>query len=135
MGSGLSTTMEYDLKWESYRTWTENCIRELSDDSRFSDVTLLSNDLQQYKAHKIILNKSSEFFRQVLETIPPVSGNVLFLKGIEGNVLKCVLKIIYEGTVSVPEESLSRFLETGFDLKVAGIISGKESVMRKKAME
>merc|ERR1712243_370498 len=69
-------------------------------------MSLLSNDLQQYKAHKIILSKSSEFFRQVLEAFPPVSSNILFLKGIDGNVLKCMLKFIYEGTVSVPEESL-----------------------------
>ena len=95
--------MEYDLKWERYSNWTENCIRELSEDLRFSDVTLLSDDLQQYRAHKIILSKSSEFFQKVLETIPPFSGNILFLKGIDGNVLKCMLKFIYEGTVSVPE--------------------------------
>ena len=127
--------MEYDLKWESYKNWTENCIRELSEDTIFSDVTLLSDDLQEYKAHKIILSKSSDFFRKVLIAIPSNSGNTLFLKGIEGNILKSMLKFIYEGVVSVPEEGLSKFLEIGFDLKVAGIISGKESVMRKKAKE
>ena len=118
--------MEYDLKWENYRNWTENCISELFEDARFSDVTLLSDDLQTFKAHKLILSKSSDFFNKVLEGMPVTSNNTLFLKGVDGTILKSMLKFVYEGMVSVPEECLSKFLETGFDLKIVGIISGKE---------
>ena len=128
-------TMEYDLKWENYKNWTENCISQLSEDKRFSDVTLMSDDLQTFKAHKIILSKSSAFFSNVLESMPLTSNNTLFLKGVDGTILKSMLKFVYEGLVSVPEEGLSKFLETGFDLKIVGIISGKESVMRKKMPE
>ena len=129
--------MEYDLKWENYRNWTENCISELSTDTTFSDVTLMSDDLQTFKAHKIILSKCSNFFQKVLESMPRNNTDTLFLKGVDGSTLKYMLKFIYEGAVSVPEEGLTKFLEIGFDLKVVGIISGssKESVMRMKNTE
>ena len=124
--------MEYDLKWESYHSWTSECIRNLSSDKRFADVTLLTEDLQAFKAHKVILSASSEFFKDVLETMNASLENYLFLKGVNGQVLNPLLKFIYEGEVSVDQDNLSKFLDAGFHMKITGIMSGNESVMRKR---
>ena len=39
--------------------------KELYKDKLFADVTLLSDDLIQMKAHKTVLSSASEFFKQL----------------------------------------------------------------------
>ena len=126
--------MEYDLKWDGYQAWTSKCISNLVQDSNFADVTLVSDEFEYFKAHRVILSSSSEFFQKVLNEpdILKNSSNLLFLRGISSSILKNILMFIYEGKVSLQEGDLHKFLEIGFELKVTGVLSGKESVMRKK---
>ena len=131
----LSTNMEYDIKWGNYQKWTVDCVKDLYGDEKFADVTLLSDDLHSFKAHRIILSSSSEFFEKIFTQMSSpivLNNNSLFLKGVKGKTLQTMLEFIYQGFVSVQQEDLSTFLETGFDLQVTGIISGNESVMRER---
>ena len=127
--------MEYDIKWGNYQKWTADCVKDLFGDEKFADVTLLSDDLHSFKAHRIILSSSSEFFEKIFTQMSSpivLNNNSLFLKGVKGKTLQTMLEFIYQGFVSVQQEDLSTFLETGFDLQVTGIISGNESVMRER---
>ena len=131
--------MEYDIKWGNHQKWTVDCIKDLFGDEKFTDVTLISDDLQPFKAHRLILSSGSNFFKKIFTQISSptnvMNNNLLYLKGIKGKTLHTLLKFIYKGSVAVPQEDLSKFLEAGFDLQVEGIISGNRSNMKDKTKE
>ena len=52
---------------KDFNVYTVNCFRDLFESLTFSDVTLVSEDHQQIKAHKIVLNTASLFFQDNLE--------------------------------------------------------------------
>ena len=86
------------------------------------DVTLVTDDGQHIKAHKIILSAGSQFFSDI------------FLKINQTIMLICVylghlLDFIYNGEASVGQEEFKEFLEAGKELKVKGFeayVSGVE---------
>ena len=72
---------KFDLTWNDFGRNAEKTIRNLANDSLFTDVTLLSDDCKRIKAHKVVLSSSSIFFRQVLSETS-ADQPLLFLKGI-----------------------------------------------------
>ena len=85
---------------------------------KLADLTVISQDLETFPAHKLVLALSSPLLRKVLCDHP--SPN-LFLRGISGQILACLLTFIYTGELEVAEDLLEEFLETGQDLGVEGL--------------
>ena len=57
-------------------------LKDLLDDTDFSDVTLVCDDAQQLKAHKVVLAHNSTFFRNILVTNPHPYP-LLYMKGVK----------------------------------------------------
>ena len=74
----------------------------LSNES-FTDVTLVTDDLEQFKAHTIILSARSLFFKQLFIKNPQPNP-LIFLRGVTKIDLKKMLEFIYLGKVSIEEE-------------------------------
>ena len=85
---------------------------------KLADLTVISQDLETFPAHKLVLALSSPLLRKLLGDHP--SPN-LFLRGISGQILACLLTFIYTGELEVAEDLLEEFLETGQDLGVEGL--------------
>ena len=51
---------KFNLTWNDFGGKAERTIRDLVNDSVFTDVTLISDDRKRIKAHKIILSSSSQ---------------------------------------------------------------------------
>ena len=85
---------------------------------KLADLTVISQDLETFPAHKLVLALSSPLFRKLLCDHP--SPN-LFLRGISGRILACLLTFIHKGELEVAEDLLEEFLETGQDLGVEGL--------------
>ena len=66
-------------------------------DVNFTDVTLVSGDGIQIKAHKIILSACSQFFQHILVpySVDFSHKPVVFLKGIEEQELTAILQFMY----------------------------------------
>ena len=82
-------------------------------------VTLVTDDGQHIKAHKIILSAGSHFFSDIF--LKSNQTNMLiYLKGIDSVQLEYILDFLYNGKASVGQEELKEFLETGKELRVKG---------------
>ena len=68
-------------------------------------MTIISEDLKQFKAHRVILSAASGFFSDVLENIE-VSNPSLYIKGINSQEIKQLLDFIYKGKALIPQENL-----------------------------
>ena len=107
----------YNLSWNTFSRHLAQLSRELHSEKYFSDVTLVSDDLVQTEAHRIILSASSPLLKTLL-TISPRGQTQLFLKGVKHQQLEAVLKFLYYGEVTVPSEEISEFLRAGTDLEI-----------------
>ena len=101
----------YNLDWSTFQSHLLYTSKELYKDKLFADVTLLSDDLIQIKAHKTVLGSASEFFKQLFTENASDSG-FLILSGVQSKDLKAVMEFIYLGGTKLAEEYVSMFLET-----------------------
>ena len=115
---------KFDLTWNDFGRNAEKTIRNLANDSLFTDVTLLSDDCKRIKAHKVILSSSSNFFRQVLSETS-ADQPLLFLKGIQHSELQALIKFIYIGTTEIAQEDLNNFMKAAADLQIEGLLERK----------
>ena len=113
----MTASTNYHLNWDKFHSWAAESVRKLINDNNFADVTLVSDDLKQFKAHKIILMSSSSFFETVFKSLSS-SSPVLYLKGINSDILSKLLKFIYEGEVNLPESLASDFLHAAQDIQI-----------------
>jgi len=108
------------LTIENFSFNTSKSWQKLLTEEKFSDVTLVCEDSQQIKAHKVILSSSSLFFNNVL-----AENNhqhpLIYLKGVKHKRLKNLLEFIYSGETCIGESEVGGFVELGKDLQVEGL--------------
>ena len=90
----------------------------LSNES-FTDVTLVTDDHEQFKAHKIILSARSLFFKQLFIK-NPYPHPLIFLRGVTKIDLKKMLEFIYLGKVYIEEERKDVFMHIANDFDLDG---------------
>ena len=76
------TDLKLELSSNKFGNDIINTYENLHNEKDFTDVTIVSNDGDMIKAHKVVLGACSQFFKQVfLEK--PHEHPLLFLKGIK----------------------------------------------------
>ena len=55
----------YTLTWHTYSDQLRDIQKEMSSDDSFADVSLVTDDKKQIKAHKIILSAWSSAFKEI----------------------------------------------------------------------
>ena len=96
-------------------------------DGEFSDVTLVSDDLQKVSAHRLVISEFSPVLKDILLSTSQTNP-IIFLKGIKHTELLSILMFIYHAEVKVDRARLQDFLIAASDLKVKSIIGNfKES--------
>jgi len=103
----------------------------LYQETDYTDVTLITEDMQVFKSHRIVLSSSSDFFKEILGKMKSFQGQTLYLKEIQGDILGLLLNFIYLGAVTVSQESIRHFLSTAVDLKIKGIDFEEKSLLLK----
>ena len=111
---------KFDLTWDDFGSNVVNTIRNLLDDTQFTDVTLVSDDRKRIRAHKVILNSCSQFFKDIL-TETSSEDPLLFFKGIKHNELLAIVKFIYVGTTEIAQEDIGTFMKAAKDLEIEGL--------------
>ena len=109
-----------NLSWNKFQTATFHAFKNLQDDTHFTDVTLVGEDGNQMKAHKVIVSASSPFFNNILVNNPH-QHPLIYLKGVNHVDLTCLLKFIYTGEVQIQDENLATFLVAANDLQIEGL--------------
>ena len=76
-----------------------------------SDITLVSRDNIEFKAHRNVLSTASPFFDKLLRSnMKENRKGIVRLEEILGSVLKDVLEFIYTGTVDVTQENAEELI-------------------------
>ena len=111
---------KFCLKLNAFEANIREYFRKLREDQRLYDVTLATDDGQQIQAHKAILSVGSHFFSDIFLNCSH-QNMLIYLKGINSAKLQQVLDFIYNEEVSVSQEEIELFMETGKELGVKGL--------------
>jgi len=114
------SAQKVSLAREDFPSSVSKSWQKLLKEEKFSDVTLVCEDSQQIKAHKVILSSSSVFFNNIL-TENHHEHPLIYLKGVKHKRLKHLIEFIYSGETCISESEVGDFVELGKDLKVEGL--------------
>merc|ERR1712129_4874 len=124
MGSSKMAGEKFSLHWNEFGTNVASTFKSLLSDTTFTDVTLVSDDMKQIRAHKLILRSSSHFCRQILQE--PTQHQIMFLKGIKYSDLLAIVNFIYLGQTEVAQEDLTGFMDAATTLQVQGLLANQK---------
>ena len=57
---------KYNVLWEGYNDHLRQMLHSMMKFDEFTDVTLVSDDLQEIQAHRVVLSACSSYFKQLL---------------------------------------------------------------------
>ena len=113
------------LNWNDFGENFKTAFEELRRDKDFCDVTLASEDGQQFEAHKVILAASSPFFQNLLERNKHAHP-IIYMRGTKSEDLSAIVDFLYFGEANVLQENLESFLAIAGDLKLNGTNGAKQ---------
>merc|ERR1712212_45176 len=99
--------------------------KNLGTEGHFADVTLVSDDQVQTKAHKVVLSACSPVLKTLLVNNPH-SHPLLYLRGIKQTELQAILKFMYFGETQIFEKRINDFVSVAKDLEVKEISEEQE---------
>merc|ERR1712114_24554 len=118
--TAMTTNEKFTLRWSQFESTTKESLKSLHEENHLCDVTLLSADDQDIKAHKVVLSGGSPYFQRVLKNNPN-DHPLLFMNGINMDVLKAIVAFIYLGEVQVEQDNLEAFMAGATALEVKGL--------------
>ena len=92
------------------------------------DISLMTNDDRELKAHRNVLSAASPFFCKLLQSDMKESREgIIRFEEISGSVLEDVLEFIYTGTVAVTQENAKELIVAGNYLIIPSLktVSGR----------
>merc|ERR1712150_22696 len=127
MGTFRFTTMaeKYTLNWDTFSDHLKLTFKDLYDQGRYADVTLVSDDQTQFNAHKIVLSACSPVFKKIIDSNPS-QHPLIYLRGIQSYEMESILQFMYLGEGKFYHERMREFLRVAQDLEVKEISDGVE---------
>ena len=117
------------IKWNYYHSNIHSILENEIRDNRNTDVTLVSEDLHEYKVHKFILSSSSPVLKEIL--VNNVHKHpLIYLNGIMNQDLEYLLLLIYSGEAAVNEGHLENFLNVAEQLELNGFEPPREEKIK-----
>ena len=117
---------KFSLSWSEFEKGASNAFRELLDEIEFVDVTLVSDDLKQIKAHKVILSACSSIFKKMLQQNPQQQP-IIYLTGVAFKEMQSMVNFMYLGQTEVEQDDLNHFMEVAAKFDVKGLSQDKPS--------
>ena len=111
----------YHLTWNTFLTHLDCTFRDLVTERHFADVTLVSDDQVQIKAHKIILSSCSPVLKKLLLDNPHPHP-MIYLSGVKHEQLESILQWMYFGETNVYKDNIEEFIEIGKYLEVKELL-------------
>lgn len=99
-------------------------LKNLMTSEESKDVTLVCEDGTQFTAHKFMLSSSSPFFQRMFSnrgSYDRLLPSMVYLPGIQADILEGLLKFIYLGQVFLEQPELKSFMTAAKILKIAGL--------------
>ena len=116
---------KYTLNWHTFSDHLQLMFKDLYEEEKHSDVTLVSDDQTQFKAHKIVLRACSPVFKKIIDNNPS-QHPLIYLRGIQSYEMESILQFMYLGEGRFYYERLGEFIKVAKDLEVKEISKGVE---------
>ena len=84
----------------------------------FADVTLVTDDKQQIRAHRNILSAFSPVFKNILQINSNNAFPVIYLRGIKYSEMESIMQFIYLGEARFYEERMNELIKVSKDLEI-----------------
>ena len=117
----------FNLTWKNFEECTINSFKELIGQTEFVDVTLVSEDGKQVKAHKVVLSASSPVLKNILVSNPH-QHPLVYLTGLKYPELQSMINFMYLGQAEVAQDDLERFMAAATKFKVKGLFGESPSM-------
>ena len=117
---------KYIFHWHSYSDHLREALNEMMLSSEFADVTLVTDDKQQIRAHRNILSAASPVFKSILQIDCKNTNPVIYLRGIQHSEMESIMQFIYLGQAKFYEERMSEFLMVSKNLEIKDLLTGTE---------
>ena len=123
---------KFNLSWQAYTNHLRSMLQNLMIETELTDVTLVSDDMKQVRAHKVILSAASPVFKTIIGRFP--SNCMIYLRGIQNQELQAILEFLYLGKSSLVKDRINEFLKVASDLQIIGLqqCNQEERNMEKK---
>ena len=108
------------LKWGEFQENIISSYHNLRRESEYSDVTLVCEEDQYIKAHKIILTACSPFCSTILKKTEHFHP-IIYMRGMKAKDLASIVDFVYHREANVYQEDLEGFLSLAEELKVKGL--------------
>merc|ERR1719347_1073445 len=116
---------KYTLSWHANFEYLQKMLKDLYQEGRHSDITLVSDDQTQFKAHKIVLSACSPVFKKIIDSNPS-QNPLIYLRGIQSYEMESILQFMYLGEGKFYHERMREFIKVAQDLEVKDIRDGLE---------
>ena len=117
---------KYTLTWHSCTDHLKNALKEMMTSSEFADVTLVTDDKQQIRAHRNILSAASPVFKSILQIDCKNTNPVIYLRGIQHFEMESIMQYIYLGEARFCQERVNEFLMVSNNLEIKDLLTGTE---------
>merc|ERR1712043_157845 len=109
---------KHTLNWHTFSEHLQVMFRDLYQEGRHTDVTLVSDDQTQFRAHKFVLSACSPVFKKIIDSNP--SQHPLIYQ------VESILQFMYLGEGKFYHERMREFIKVAQDLEVKEISDGVE---------
>ena len=116
---------KYTLNWHTFSEHLQVMFKDLYQEGKHTDVTLVSDDQTQFKAHKIVLRACSPVFKKIIDNNPS-QHPLIYLRGIQSYEMESILQFMYLGEGKFYYERMGEFIKVARDLEVKEISKGVE---------
>ena len=116
---------KYTLNWHTFTDHLQLILKDLYEEGKHSDVTLVSDDQTQFKTHKIVLSACSPVFKKIIDNNPS-QHPLIYLRGIQSYEMESLLQFMYLGEGRLNYERMGEFIKVAEDLEVKEISKGVE---------
>ena len=97
---------------------------DMMSSNEFTDVTLVTDNKQQIRAHRNILSACSPVFKNILQIESNNTNPVIYLRGIQHSEMESIMQFIYLGETRFSKDRMSEFLLISKNLAIKELSTG-----------
>ena len=112
---------KFNLTWRDFENCTSNSFRGFMSRQEFVDVTLMCDDNNQIRAHKVLLSACSEFFKNILVKTSYQQHTVVYIDSVTHQELQNIISFMYFGETTITQEEFTNFMRAAQKLQIKGL--------------
>jgi len=117
---------KFNLTWHTYTDHLRQMLHDMMNSHEMTDVTLVSEDKKQFKAHKVVLSAASSIFKSIISE-NTLSNPIIYLRGIQSHEIESILEFIYLGQATFFQDRMNEFLDVAKSLEIKEISKDVET--------